>query len=105
MEGPVHVDLQCAESFVVLGEEMHYGRAAARLYVTPPGLSRRIQRLETQLSTKLVVRGPSGVVVLTPAGTRALDDLTVMLAREARLRQAVRQPRTTVAGGGRGARA
>lgn len=92
----MHVDLQCAESFVVLGEELHYGRAAARLYITSPALSRRIQRLEHQLSVTLLVRGSSGVLVLTSAGVQVLRELKSLLVQEADLREAARHPRTTV---------
>ncbi len=92
----MHVDLQCAESFVVLSEEMHYGRAAARLFVTSPALSRRILRLERQLSATLLVRGPTGVLVLTSAGVQALRNFELLLAREADLREAARHPRTTL---------
>lgn len=92
----MHVDLECAESFVVLSEEMHYGRAATRLYVTSPALSRRIQRLERQLSATLLVRGPTGVLVLTPAGLQAFHHFKILLAQEADLRDAARYTRTTV---------
>lgn len=86
----MHLDLQCAESFVVLSEEMHYGRAAARLYVSSPALSRRIVRLEHQLSVTLLVRGPTGVVVLTPAGVQVLRTLRLLLAGEADVRTTAR---------------
>lgn len=92
----MHVDLQCAESFVVLSQEMHYGRAAARLYVSPPALSRRIRRLEHQLAATLLVRGPAGVLVLTSAGVQALRSFEVLLAREADVREAARHPQTTL---------
>ena len=96
LEVRMHVDLQCAESFVVLGEELHYGRAAARLYVTSPALSRRIQRLERQLSATLLVRGPAGVLKLTLAGVQVLRDFEILLVQEADLREAALHPRTTL---------
>lgn len=92
----MHVDLECAESFVALGTDLHYGRAAAHLHLSPPALSRRIQRLEHQLGATLLVRGPSGVTALTAAGRRALLDLVDLLAAETDLREATRHPRTVL---------
>jgi len=64
------LDLELVANFLVLMREMHYGRAAARLYLTPAALTKRIQRLERQLGVALVERGPSGVLAATAAGRR-----------------------------------
>lgn len=69
-EPRMRVELQCAESLVVLGEERHYGRAATRPHMSSPTLSRRIQRLERQHGATLLARGATGVLTLTPAGSR-----------------------------------
>ena len=53
--------------FVTLAEELHFGRAAARLYMTQPPLSRQIQLLEHALSVRLVER-TSRSVRLSAAG-------------------------------------
>lgn len=53
--------------FVTLAEELHFGRAAARLHMTQPPLSRQIQLLEHALSVRLLER-TSRSVRLTAAG-------------------------------------
>ena len=55
-------------SFVVLAEQLHFGRAAARLHVSQPALSKRVKGLEDKIGGPLLVRNRRGVA-LTPAGT------------------------------------
>lgn len=66
------VDIQLLRSFVVTAEELHFGRAAQRLHVAQPTLSRQIGRLERDLAVELFERGPRGVG-LTAAGRRLLE--------------------------------
>ncbi|MCX4688757.1 LysR family transcriptional regulator [Kitasatospora purpeofusca] len=58
-------------AFTVLAEELHFGRAAARLGIAQPPLSQQIARLEAKVGHPLFVRGP-GRVVLSPAGRELL---------------------------------
>ena len=58
---------------MAVGEEQHYGRAAHRLRVAQPALSRQIQDLEAEVGFKLFERLPRGVK-LSAAGTQFLQD-------------------------------
>ena len=67
------MELRHLRYFVGVAEEQHYGRAAERLYVAQPSLSRQIQDLERELGYALFERIPRGVR-LTAAGKLYLDD-------------------------------
>ncbi|GAB7050883.1 LysR family transcriptional regulator [Catenuloplanes indicus] len=79
--------------FVAVAEERHFGRAATRLGMAQPPLSRAIRDLERQLGVPLLVR-TTRQVTLTPAGETLLADARVALdaisTAEHRARRAVR---------------
>ena len=81
------MELRHLRYFVAVGEEEHYGRAAQRLRVAQPALSRQIQDLEEELGVKLFERLPRGVKI-SAAGASFLDDARRILqhANEAALR-------------------
>src|SRR5277367_2925610 len=67
------MELRHLRYFVAVGEDEHYGRAARRLRVAQPALSRQIQALENEVGFKLFERLPRGVK-LTAAGKYFLED-------------------------------
>src|SRR5580765_4872546 len=67
------MELRQLRYFVAVGEEQHYGRAAQRLRVAQPALSRQIQNLEEEIGFKLFDRLPRGVKI-NAAGKLFLDD-------------------------------
>jgi len=76
---PTGVEFRHLRYFVRVAEELHFGRAAARLYITQPGLSQAIARLERELGVQLLTRTRSNVE-LTAAGTELLHRARRLLA-------------------------
>ena len=73
------LDLRRARSFLVVADELHFGRAAERLHVAQPALSRRVAALERELGVRLLDRSTRHVE-LTAAGASFLADIGPVLA-------------------------
>ncbi|HET7018588.1 MAG TPA: LysR family transcriptional regulator [Streptosporangiaceae bacterium] len=85
------LDLAQVRAFVAAAEELHFGRAAARLAISQQGLSKRISRLETGLGARLFTRD-ARAVELTEAGRRFLAPARQALAGADRAVEAVKDP-------------
>ncbi|MDE1132609.1 MAG: LysR family transcriptional regulator [Ascidiaceihabitans sp.] len=66
--------------FVAVAEELHFGRAAERLDMAQPPLSRQIKQIEEELEAMLFNRGRSAIT-LTQAGERLLERSKSILAQ------------------------
>ena len=84
---PAGIEFRDLRYFAVVAEELHFGRAAARLFITQPGLSQAIARLERLLEVRLFTRTRSTVELteagmeLVHSGRRLLADLDGTVAR------------------------
>lgn len=84
------VDLRKVRYFVAVAEELNFGRAAQRLHIAQPVLSRQIRALEQELHAQLLTR-TKRATELTPAGHQLLADATPLLAGAEALRRRVHQ--------------
>ncbi|MEV4765316.1 LysR substrate-binding domain-containing protein [Micromonospora chokoriensis] len=84
------VDLRKLRYFVAVAEELHFGRAAARLHIAQPVLSRQIRAFEHELRAELFVRDRRSTV-LTEAGRQLLADAGPLLASADALRRRVQR--------------
>lgn len=88
------IDVKPLRYFVTLAETGHFGRAAARLHLSQPPLSRQLAALEAKLGVTLIERSPRSVT-LTAAGERFYTDARAILAA---LEQAVANARAAASG-------
>ncbi|MFJ6391199.1 LysR family transcriptional regulator [Streptomyces sp. NPDC091972] len=79
------MELRTLRYFVAVAEELHFGRAATRLHMSQPPLSRAIKQLEAEVGALLFARSPAGVA-LTPVGTVLLDEARALLEHADRVR-------------------
>ncbi|MEM7340792.1 MAG: LysR substrate-binding domain-containing protein [Actinomycetota bacterium] len=68
------MNLRHIETFLLVAEELHVGRAAARLHVAQPAVSQTIAALEKELGLQLFDRSGRGIT-LTPAGQTYRDEV------------------------------
>ncbi|WP_262061113.1 LysR family transcriptional regulator [Streptomyces sp. STR69] len=89
---PAHVDPRLLRAFLAVAEELHFTRAATRLYVAQQALSRDVRRLERELGAELFVR-TTRQVTLTADGARLVPYARQVLAAQDELLAAFRQAR------------
>jgi DNA-binding transcriptional LysR family regulator len=73
------LSIEALRAFVVLSEELHFGRAAKRLHMSQPALTKQIKRLEGEIDGKLFER-TTGFVRLTPAGDALKERSRILVA-------------------------
>jgi monoterpene epsilon-lactone hydrolase len=78
-QAPDGVEIRHLRAFVAVAEDLNFGRAAARLYLSQPALSRQIRALERLLGCELLRRSTHRVE-LTVAGNALLDRARRLLA-------------------------
>jgi DNA-binding transcriptional LysR family regulator len=82
------MDPKSLRYFLAVAEELHYGRAAERLCMSQPPLTKHIQQMETKLGVMLFDRNKRGVR-LTPAGNAMVHEARRLLAQTERSIRAV----------------
>jgi DNA-binding transcriptional LysR family regulator len=82
------MELRLLRYFVAVVDEGHIGRAAARLHMTQPPLSRAIRRLESDVGAPLLVRTPTGVRP-TSVGALLHEEARGLLAHAEAVRERV----------------
>ncbi|MEU9100754.1 LysR family transcriptional regulator [Streptomyces sp. NPDC048361] len=88
---PRDADPRLLRCFVAVAEELHFTRAAARLFVAQQALSRDVRRLERELGAELLMR-TTRAVALTAEGERLLPYARRVLAAHDELRDAWAAP-------------
>ena len=88
------MDLRHLKYFHAIAEELSFSRAARRLHIVQPALSRALKELETELGVELVARTQRSVA-LTAAGKVLLDETSVLFER---LEAAIRRTRRAASG-------
>jgi DNA-binding transcriptional LysR family regulator len=84
------VELRHLRYFLAVAEELSFSRAAERLHVAQPALSRTVQELERLLGVELLARTRRSVA-LTPAGTVLLSETRLLLQRVDEMERRIRR--------------
>jgi len=74
------MDIRSLRCFLAVADELHFGRAAARLNMSQPPVTQHIQKLEKELGARLFDRNKR-LVRLTPSGTALVEEATRLLSQ------------------------
>ena len=96
-QAPDGIELRHLRAFVAVAEELNFGRAAERLFVSQPALSRQISGLEQLVHCELLRRSTHRVE-LTIAGEALLDRARKVLGHVDQAVSATQVPRKRSAG-------
>jgi len=91
------IDLRQFRYFLAVSEKLNFGRAALRLHISQPPLSRQIRQLEDQLGVELFLRGKAGVT-LTEAGAAFLPEVRRALVQAEKAIAVARAARSAAGG-------
>ena len=80
------LDLRLLRAFVAVAEELHFTRAATRLFVAQQALSRDIRRLESQVGTTLFTRSTRRVTLTADGGRLLVHARTLLALNDAALK-------------------
>ncbi|MCL4161926.1 UNVERIFIED_CONTAM: hypothetical protein GTU68_049044, partial [Idotea baltica] len=72
------IEIRHYKYFLAVAEELHFRRAAEKLFISQPGLSRQIKQMEEVLGVQLFERD-NKKVSLTPSGNYLKQEITLVL--------------------------
>lgn len=84
------MDVRHAQAFIAVAEELNFGRAAERLHMAQPPLSRLIRQMEDDLGVRLFAR-TNHWVALTPHGQAVLEPARELVMQSQRISEIVRK--------------
>ncbi|MGM7671612.1 LysR substrate-binding domain-containing protein [Microbacterium sp. A93] len=84
------MEVNKARAFLAVADELHFGRAAVRLHIAQPPLSRMIRALEQEIGAELFERNPRRVS-LTPVGAALVEPARELVMQSERMTDLVRR--------------
>lgn len=78
------IELRALQMFLLLAEELHFGRTAEALGIAQSALSNQIRRIEDKIGARLFERGRRSAVSMTPAGHTFLAEAKATIAQAQR---------------------